>query len=226
MSAFLAAVVALGGIAALESLMHGVLTLSAELLLITVLACITAPHCLELGHNARIATLHPFLIAAIVLFGIREAMIVAAVSMTYFWIVSRPRSAPHKALFNLCNYVLATWLAAHVYYGTGGLAGDVTSPASLTSMLYAVLTFFAINTGLVSLAVGLEQRINPFRIWYEKYSWTLNSYLVGGSVVILVGMLRERLGAQALFLFLPVCLLLYHFYKVFFVRAAHRAHRT
>lgn len=226
MSAFLATIVALGGIAAFEGMMHGVWALSTEFLLITILACITAPHTLGLGHQARIATLHPFLIAAIVLFGIREAMIVAAVSMIYYWIVSRPRMAPARALLNLCNYVLSAWIAGHVYYLTGGRTGDVTSPASLGALLYALLAFFLINTGLHSATVGLDQRVNPFRVWYEKYSWTLNSHLVGGSIVILVGMLWERLGVQGLFLILPVCLLLYHFYKAFYMRASHRAHRT
>ena len=226
MSAFLATIVTLGGIAAFESMMHGVGTLSTEFLLITVLACIAAPHTLDLGHHARIATLHPFLIAAIVLFGIREAMLVAAISMIYYWIVSRPRMAPTKALISFCNHVLAVWIAGHVYYLAGGRTGDVTSPASLGALLYALLTFFFINTGLNSVTVGLDQRVNPFRVWYEKYSWTLNSYLVGGSAVILVGMLWDRLGVQGLFLILPVCLLLYHFYKAFYVRASHRAHRT
>lgn len=226
MSTFLATIVTLGGIAAFEGMMHGVLTLSTEFLLITVLACITAPHTLDLGHQARLTTLHPFLIAAIVLFGIREAMIVAAISMIYYWIVSRPRMAPDRALLNLCNYVLAVWIAGHVYYLTGGRTGDVTSPASLGALLYSLLTFFLINTGLNSAMVALDQRVNPFRVWYEKFSWTLNSYLVGGSVVILVGMLWERLGVQGLFLILPVCLLLYHFYKAFYMRASHRAHRT
>lgn len=226
MSAFLATIVALGGIAAFESTMHGVWTISTEFLLITVLACIAAPHTLDLGHQSRVATLHPFLIAAIVLFGIREAMLVAAVSMIYYWIVSRPRMAPARGMLNLSNHVLSVWIAGHVYYAAGGRTGDVASPASLGALLYALLAFFFVNTGLNSATVGLDQRINPFRVWYEKYSWTLNGHLVGGSAVILVGMLWERFGGQGLFLILPVCLLLYHFYRAFYMRASHRAHRT
>src|SRR6185295_6121850 len=105
MSAVLAAVLALGGLAALEGLRHGMLSLSADFLLLMVFACVAAPHTLNLGHNARISTLQPFLLGAIVLFGVREAMLLAAVSMAYFWIVGRPRLHLHKGLFNLCNFV-------------------------------------------------------------------------------------------------------------------------
>ncbi|HEU4402559.1 MAG TPA: hypothetical protein VFT43_10690, partial [Candidatus Polarisedimenticolia bacterium] len=104
MSLFLATIMTLGGLAAMESLMHGMVGLSADFLLLVVFACISAPHTLHLGHNARISTLQPFLLTAIALFGVQEAVVLAAVSMTYFWAVGRPRPALHKGLFNLCNF--------------------------------------------------------------------------------------------------------------------------
>ncbi len=226
MSLFLATVLSLGGFAALDGLTHGPLNLSADYLLLLVFACVAAPHTLNLGHNARLSTLQPFLLGAIVLFGVREAMLLAAVSLAYFWVVGRPRLELHKGLFNLCNFVLSAWLGGHVYYLSGGRVGDVTSSESLVGLLLCVLTFFVVNTGLVSIAVGLEQKVDPFRVWYEKYSWTINSQLAGGSLVILIGMLRQRYGLQALFLLVPFCLMSYHFYKAYFPRAAQRAHRT
>jgi MASE9 protein len=226
MSSFLATIMMLGGLAVVESLMHGMMSLSADFLLLLVFACIAAPHTLSLGHNARISTLQPFMLAAIVFFGVKEAMLLAAVAMTYFWVVGRPRMEAYKALFNLCNFVLAAWLGGHAFYASGGVLGDVTSPASLLGLLLAVLTFFAVNTGLVSIAVGLEQKVRPFKVWYEKYSWTLNSQLAGGSIVILLGMLRQNFGLQVFFLLIPFCVMSYHFYKAYFPRASQRAHRT
>ncbi len=226
MSPFLVTVMTLGGLAAVQALMHGMISLSADFLLLVVFACIAAPHTLNLGHNARISTLQPFMLAAIVLFGVKEAMFLAAVSMTYFWLVGRPRVPAYKALFNLCNFVLSAWLGGQVFIWAGGRLGDVSSPASLLGLLLATLSFFAVNTSLVSIAVGLEQRIAPFRVWYEKYSWTLNTQLAGGSLVILVGMLRQSFGAQVFFLVLPFCIMTYHFYKAYFPRASQRAHRT
>ena len=226
MSLFLATVLTLGGFAALDGLMHGVLNLSADYVLLLVFACVAAPHTLNLGHNARISTLQPFLLGAIVLFGVREAMLLAVVSMTYFWIIGRPRLQLHKGLFNLCNFVLSAWLGGHVYQLAGGQTGDVTSPRSLVALLLCVLSFFVVNTGLVSIAVGLEQKIDPFRVWYEKYSWTINSQLAGGSLVILIGMLRQHYGLFVFFLVVPFCIMSYHVYKADFPRAVQKAHKT
>ena len=226
MSPFLATVMALGGIAAVESLMHGMVNLSADFLLLVVFACVAAPHTLNLGHNARISTLQPCMLAAIVLFGVKEAVLLAAVSMTYFWIVGRPRVPAYKAVFNLCDFVLSAWIGGQVFFHVGGRLGDVSSPESLLGLLLATLAFFVVNTGLVSIAVGLEQKIRPFRVWYEKYSWTLNTQLAGGSLVILVGILRQSFGAQVFFLVLPFCIMTYHFYKTYFPSASQQAHRT
>ena len=226
MSLFLATVLTLGGFAALDGLMHGVSQMSADYLLLLVFACVAAPHTLNLGHNARISTLQPFLVCAVVLFGVRQAVILAAVSMTYFWIIGRPRLQLHKGLFNLCNFVLSAWLGGRVFERAGGMTGDVTSPESLLALLMCVLTFFVVNTSLVSIAVGLEQRIDPFRVWYEKYSWTINSQLAGGSLVILIGMLRQHYGLSVFFLVVPFCIMTYHFYKAYFPKAVQRAHKT
>src|SRR2546428_7700235 len=111
MSPFLVTIMTLGGLAAVQALMHGMISLSADFLLLVVFACIAAPHTLNLGHNARISTVQPFMLAAIVLFGVREAMILAAISVTYFWIVDRPRRPFYKAVFNVCNFVLPAVLA-------------------------------------------------------------------------------------------------------------------
>jgi len=200
--------------------------LDPDFLLLLVFACIAAPHTLNLGQNARISTLQPFILAAIVLFGATQAVALAAVSMTYFFIVSRPRSPLHKAAFNLCNLGLAAWLGGIVFYASGGRTGDVNSPASLVALLLAVLVLFAVNTGLVSVAVGWEQKIPPFRVWYEKYSWTITGQLAGGSLVVLLGMLRRHLGTEVLFLCVPFCIMSYHFYKAYFHTASRETHRT
>ena len=226
MTIFVAILATLGGLVTLDGALHGLPPLTADYLLLIVFACVAAPMNLDLGHNARLSTLQPLMLAAIALFGTREATLLAAVSMTYFWAVGRPRQPAHKAVFNWCNFVLAAWLGGRVYHAVGGRPGNVTSPASLVALLLTALTFFAVNTALVSVAVGLEQRISPFRIWYEKYSWTLNTQLTGASVVILLGILRQTLGTQVLFLMVPFCVMCYHFYKVYFSRASQRAHRT
>ena len=81
MTPFLAVGATLGGMAALESLMHDMHAMSADFLLLLVFACVAAPHTLSLGHSARISTLQPFMLSAIVLFGVKEAVLLAGLEL-------------------------------------------------------------------------------------------------------------------------------------------------
>jgi hypothetical protein len=202
------------------------MTPGTDFLLLLILACVAAPFTIHLGHNARISTLQPFILGAVVLFGTRPAMLLAGVSMAYYWFATRPRPAAHKALFNLGNFVASAFIAGRVYSAAGGRQGDVSSPESLLALLLVVLAFFVTNSGLVALAAGIELGVPPFRIWYEKYSWTISSQLAGGSLVILLGMLWKIVGAVTVFLTVPFCVLTYHFYRAYFAQASERSHLT
>jgi len=78
--------------------------------------------------------------------------------MTYFWLVGRPRVPAYKGS-SIC--ATSSWPAGSVggcSLWPGGRLGDVSTPGSLLGLLMAMLTFFVANTGLVSIAVGLEQK--------------------------------------------------------------------
>src|SRR6185503_13588360 len=91
MTIFLAILGIVSGLATVEGLLQGLPPLTADYLLLIVFACVAAPMNLDLGHNARISTLQPLMLAAIALFGIREAILLSAISKAYFWAVGRPR---------------------------------------------------------------------------------------------------------------------------------------
>ena len=226
MTVLMATVMALSGVASIESLLYGMTGVSAEFLLLLVVACVAAPHSLNLGQNARISTIQPFMLVAIVLFGVRETVFLAAICLFYFSIVSRPRATLFKSIFNMGNYIVSGWISAHVFLAAGGRLGDVSSAESLVALLATTVTFFMINTWLVAVAIALEQKLNPFRVWFEKYSWTLSTYLAGASLVILVGMVRDSYGPRALFLIAPFCVMIYHYYRVYYDRASTGVHRT
>ena len=44
------------------------------------------------------------MLVAIVLFGVKKAVILAAVSMTYFWIVGWPRVTAYKVVSNFADW--------------------------------------------------------------------------------------------------------------------------
>jgi hypothetical protein len=46
----------------------------------------------------------------------------------------------------------------------------------------AGFAYFAVNTGLLSLAVGLEGRESPWRVWRERFNWLAIHYVVYGFI--------------------------------------------
>ena len=226
MKSYLTTVLLVCSAAVFESFRHGMEGFGAEYLLLLIIASVATPHSINLGHEARISTVQPLILLAIVLYGTGEAMFMAAVCMTYYWIVCRPRPKPHQAVFNIANYVLCGWLGGHAYLAAGGRPADVTSMQSLLALLVTVALIFLLNTALVSIAVSLDRRINVFTVWYEKYSWTFSSYLAAASFVIVAILLRDSVGTVGVFVVLPFCVLIYHFYRVYFPRAAAGNHRT
>jgi HD-GYP domain-containing protein (c-di-GMP phosphodiesterase class II) len=74
-------------------------------------------------------------------------------------------------------------------------------------MSVGVFVFFFMNTGLVSLAVGLYEKIPTYRVWYENCKWQL-AYQVG-SIPLMIGLawLYVKLWIWGLFVFfLPMVL--------------------
>jgi len=165
-----------------------VLNLSADFVLLAVFACVAAPHTINLGHNARISTLQPFLLGAIVLFGVREAMLLAALSMTYFWIVARPRLPVHKGLFNLCNFVLAAWLGDGII-SLGSIVGFLTVLGIVARNGIMMICHFQhlervegepFGMGLVIR--GARERISPILMTASATGLALVPLLVAGTI--------------------------------------------
>lgn len=200
--------------------------LSADFLLLLIAACVAAPHTLRVGRSARVSILPVFVVAAVALHGTREAVLVAGTGALYGLALSRPILRLRLNLVLAASTMMSAWVAGFVFTSTGGLPGDVRSAQSLTALLCAVLTFFVLDTGLASLAAGLARGINPLRHWLRRNLWTLNAHLAGGVLVVLFGTVRDALGVQALFLTVPMVVLVYHLIRAHDARARGRSSQS
>lgn len=95
----------------------------------------------------------------------------------------------YKVLFNAGMCSLAVFAASRVLEGPGGSGGDIEqllSPLRLGAMALSAATYFLLNTWLVSVAIALEQKRSPWRIWRETYA--LGYELLGSSMLFLMGL--------------------------------------
>ena len=143
------------------------------------------------------------LVAAAIL-GPRAALPLAFAMAAVDW--SARRAVFHQLLFNLGVLSLASLAAAAVF--SVHVGGAVGTGIFVASGLLAGVAYFVVNTGLLSLAVGVEGRENPSKIWRERFGWLLPHYAVYGFIAAVIYEAYKPIGAWAIVVFaLPLFLM-------------------
>lgn len=153
--------------------------------------------------------------AAIILFGPLAAAWIDLVSGAIAHGVLRPRH-PVRLAYNLATYALAAFASGAVYAGLGGSFGTFALDGqSLIALAGLGLTYFVVNTGLVSLALAAEAGADPWRVWHVNYRWTLRHLLALLPLGALVALVHLTWGFPALVLFLLPLLLVRHTFSLY-----------
>ena len=144
-------------------------------------------------------------IAGAALFGPRAALPLAITIAVVEW--SARRSPLHTVLFNIGALSLSSLAAAAVFMAAG-LGGDVGRLIDVVAGVAAGATYFAVNMGLISLAVSIEGHESWLSVFRERFAWLATHYLVYGFIggVIFIGYGPTRLWALAVFA-LPLLLM-------------------
>lgn len=156
-------------------------------------------------------------LAALMVFGLWQAIIVATISgASAVWFTRDPR----KVVFNVANYIVSTFLAGVLYLALLPAAAGL--PAKVApAFAYAVVDFL-VNTVLLAGVVAIESRGNALRIWTENYRWAWAGYITGASLGLFIAWLYTVLGLSGLLIGLPPLYLIYYSYDVYVVRARER----
>ena len=120
-------------------------------------------------------------LAGAAVFGPRAALALAATIVAVEWSARRPPL--HNVLFNVGNLSLASLAAAAVFaLGSDGRASTVAAG------LLAGAAYFAVNMGLLALALALEGHERWARVFRERFAWLLPHYVaygfIGGAIAI------------------------------------------
>jgi putative nucleotidyltransferase with HDIG domain len=139
-------------------------------------------------------------------FGIGAAVWVAALAAVV--LALRNRIVLHRALFNVATFSLAA--AA----GTAVLAELDTAGwpplVRLVPAFAAGLLFWALNIGLLSLAMSLSEGERFLTVWRERFRWLTLHYLAFGPLALACTVAYEKVGAAGLLAFaLPPALLIF-----------------
>lgn len=114
--------------------------------------------------------------AAALMYGPVGTAVVGPVIAIGHWIKRRPRI--YQVLFNAANHTISSTIAAFLF----ALAGVKLRPANILLLAGPVLAAGVVNyfssTMLLSTALALSERANPWRLWKEQFRWLAVHYVV------------------------------------------------
>ena len=159
---------------------------------------------LEVEETGSISVSAVGALAAAAIIGPRAALVLAITMSAVEW--SARRAVFHQLLFNVGALSFASLGAAAVF--SVRLDGRVGTGVFVAGGLLAGLVYFVVNMGLVSIAVGVEGRENPLRVFKERFSWLAPHYAVYGFIAAVIYEAYKPIGAWAILVFaLPLFLM-------------------
>jgi diguanylate cyclase (GGDEF)-like protein/putative nucleotidyltransferase with HDIG domain len=159
---------------------------------------------LEVEETGSISVSAVGALAAAAIIGPRAALALALTMAAVEW--SARRAVFHQLLFNVGALSLASLAAAAVF--AVHFSGSIGTGVFVASGLIGGLAYFVVNMGLVSLAVGIEGRESPRRVFRERFAWLMPHYAVYGFVAAVIFEAYDKVGAWAIIVFaLPLFLM-------------------
>jgi diguanylate cyclase (GGDEF)-like protein/putative nucleotidyltransferase with HDIG domain len=116
----------------------------------------------------------------------------------------------YKTTFNWGTHLLAG-LAPTIMLALLGFSLSITNlPLLLVFAVIASFVYYAIETGLITLAMSLEQGISFLSVWREKFQWLIFHYLGLCLLGLFLAIGYTDLGAPGILIFaLPILMMRY-----------------
>lgn len=121
-----------------------------------------------------------------------------------------------KMLFNVSTMVLAAGLSALLLHS--GWLANATQRFGAVPLVVACATFFLVNTLPVAAIISLTEGSHLLRIWSSIFHLSFPYYVACTGVTSIVTAMSQHLGWQMPLAVLPLMLLMYRCYRLYFGR--------
>jgi hypothetical protein len=205
---FVGVVVAIGAAVILHSL-AGVAFVPRpyEWMLFAALAIATGSFSVKIASVvATISISDTFFITLALLFGPAPAAIAVAVdSLIMSW---RLGHASRRIVLNMAAPAVSIWAGAQMFFVIAGVPtlahSDVAVGSLIGPLLLMTLIYFALNSGLIATAVGLESGQSPLDIWRRHFQWLGIGYMASASLAFCFVLLIQQVSFLAAIVILPM----------------------
>ena len=167
---------------------------------------------------ASISISETFVFTAVLLYGPAAGTVIVALDglVGSFWI-SKRHGEVHRALFNMSAPAVSAWLSAQLFFTVAGIAPLVKEPSPINAILPALilfaLTYFGLNSWLITFVITLEKRLDPIKVWKTSFGWLSLNYFGGASVAFLLVGYNRTINLGYVGAIIPLLLVLYFTFK-------------
>jgi len=168
--------------------------------------------------NARLSVSDTFVFASVLLFGPAAGTITVVLDALIISLrLGHHFRAPFRVIFNVSLAALSTWVAAQVFFLVSGIQPYSIEITPLGKILFPLflftLTYFVVNSWLVTFALAIEQDKAPYPLWRENFLWLGVNYFGGASVAALLVTYTREIDITTLGIIVPLLLISYLTFK-------------
>jgi putative nucleotidyltransferase with HDIG domain len=168
------------------------------------------------GRAATVNVSEVFVFASILLFGPAVPVLTVAIDGLWISLTQRNRKT-YRALFNIAEPAIATWIAAQTFFAIIGVAPGSSLSTNTVLIVPAAIAmaavFFASNSGLNAVAVALESDASAYEVWRGQAWWLAVNYYAAASLATLAVSSGPRINFSVACLVVPLLLLSYVAYR-------------
>ena len=156
--------------------------------------------------SATIGIDDTFLIATVLLFGTAPAALAVAGSALVFSI--RRKKPLRQLAFNIVALSVSIWVAGRAFFALAAVEPLAAAQAPIAPLVLPLIAmtivFFAMNSGLTAIVVGLDNWQSPIDIWRRNFRWLWVGYLGAASVAFCLILLIQQRSVTAACMVLPL----------------------
>ncbi len=218
--AYLLGVSAVGVTIAISSLIElFLLRVDHQWLILAALTLLTGTFTVRIpGVKARLSVSDTFVFTSVLLFGPAAGTITALLDALIISLrAGQLMREPFRLVFNISLVALSTRLSGEVFFTVAGVPPYSVAHTPLQPILFPLflftLSYFLLNSWLVTLALALERKESPFSIWRHNFLWLSVNYIGGGSVAGLLVTYTREIDFTTLGIIIPLLLISYLTFK-------------
>jgi putative nucleotidyltransferase with HDIG domain len=217
--AYILSVSAIGSTVAAYSLFQAfALAVDLQWLTLATLTLLTGTFTVRIpGISARLSVSDTFVFASVLMFGPAAGTTTALLDALIISLRVGQITEPFRLVFNVSAVALATRLSGEIFFGVAGIQPYSVEHTPLASILLPLflftLSYFLLNSWLVSIALALEQHKKAFPIWRDNFLWLSVNYLGGGSVAALLVTYTREIDYTTFGIIIPLLAISYLTFK-------------